>query len=800
MPNYVTSIDFGQYERDRGEVMRQRIDGNEDDGIRNLLDDLRDADMPDSPPPRDEPPEPEEPAEPEEPEPTAKAFLDMMASAKRPLYPGAKISQLDAISQLLADKAKNDTTRASFEDNLKTFGNALPEGHCLPTSMYETKKILQDLKMNYEKIDCCPNGCLLFWKEFADDKYCSRCGASRYLEVKGPDGQTMQTKVAANILRYLPFIKRIQRLYMSEESAKQMTWHKRGKRYEDEHGRVKMGHPSDGKAWKNFDAKHPDEAADARNVRVAIATDGFNPYGLSTASYSCWPVFVIPLNLPPGVVMQRKTIFLSLIIPGPDYPGKNLSVYMQPLVDDLNHSWHHGTLTYDRASRTNFFMKVWFHYSMHDLPGYALFCGHSTGGKFPCPVCRHLLEFIWLNAGHKYVAFDKHRQFLKRGHRFRENKKNFTKGVVVLEEKEIPSFDGATVDAELRALKPKENSSQFEGYGETHNWTHVAGLTQLEYYKDLELPHNIDVMHTEKNVAESLFHTILNIPGKSKDNVKARVDVERLCDRKEMYMQPPDRNRKNWFKPHADFCLDAPQKKEVFKWLKNEVMFPDGYCSNMSKGVNLLTGKVTGLKSHDYHIWIERLMPVMVRGYLPERVWRVLAELSHFFRTLCAKQICPLMIEKLHDLVPELLCKLEMIFPPGFFTPMAHLVVHLANEALLGGPVQFRWQFCIEREFKYIRNKTGNKAKIEACIAEATILGEIADVGTTYYAADVPTMHNQVSRYNVDEPKDDPKLLLFQCPGGKAGGATSYTLTKEEKNCIMLYVLMNMTEVVDFIR
>ena len=31
-------------------------------------------------------------------------------------------------------------------------------------------------------------------------------------------------------------------------------------------------------------------------------------------------------------------------------------------------------------------------------------------------------------------------------------------------------------------------------------------------------------MHTEKNVAESLFHTILNIPDKTKDNVKARAD------------------------------------------------------------------------------------------------------------------------------------------------------------------------------------------------------------------------------------------------------------------------------------
>jgi hypothetical protein len=239
---------------------------------------------------------------------------------------------------------------------------------------------------------------------------------------------------------------------MSEESAKQMMWHKKGKRYEDENGRINMGYPSDGKTWKNFDKKYPDQASDARNVRIAIATDGFNPYGMSTASYSCWPVFVIPLNLPPGVVMQRKTIFLSLIIPGPEYPGKNLSVFMQPLVDDLHHSWHHGTLTYDRASKRNFVMKVWYQYSMHDLPGYALFCGHSTAGKFPCPVCRYRLEFLYLKAGRKYSAFDTHQKFLKRDHRFRGDKNNFTKGKVVREEKIIPSFDGVAVQGRQKEL------------------------------------------------------------------------------------------------------------------------------------------------------------------------------------------------------------------------------------------------------------------------------------------------------------------------------------------------------------
>jgi hypothetical protein len=86
--------------------------------------------------------------------------------------------------------------------------------------MYEAKKILKALNMDYVKYDCCPKGCLLFWKEFADDKYYSKCGASRYHELEGPDGQKMQTKVAMKILCYLPFIKRIQQLYMSEESTK----------------------------------------------------------------------------------------------------------------------------------------------------------------------------------------------------------------------------------------------------------------------------------------------------------------------------------------------------------------------------------------------------------------------------------------------------------------------------------------------------------------------------------------------------------------------------------------------------
>ena len=77
------------------------------------------------------------------------------------------------------------------------------------------------------------------------------------------------------VLQYLPVIPRIQWLYMTKESMKHMTWHKHDKRYTAD----KMVHPSDGDAWTHFDGIYRCKADEARNVHVALATDGFNPYG-----------------------------------------------------------------------------------------------------------------------------------------------------------------------------------------------------------------------------------------------------------------------------------------------------------------------------------------------------------------------------------------------------------------------------------------------------------------------------------------------------------------------------------------
>ena len=83
---------------------------------------------------------------------------------------------------------------------------------------------------------------------------------------------------------------------------------------------------------------------------------------------------------------------------------------------------------------------------------------------------------------------------------------------------------GREIKAELEALMPNPNGNGFVGYGETHQWNHIPCFWKLlPYMEDVALPHNIDVMHTEKNIAEALYSSIMETE-KPKDNVEARID------------------------------------------------------------------------------------------------------------------------------------------------------------------------------------------------------------------------------------------------------------------------------------
>jgi hypothetical protein len=52
-----------------------------------------------------------------------------------------------------------------------------------------------------------------------------------------------------------------------------------------------MSHPAYEEAWKYFDSKEKSFASDPRNLRLALATDGFNPFGNISTSTVCGQCF-----------------------------------------------------------------------------------------------------------------------------------------------------------------------------------------------------------------------------------------------------------------------------------------------------------------------------------------------------------------------------------------------------------------------------------------------------------------------------------------------------------------------------
>jgi hypothetical protein len=220
----------------------------------------------------------------------------------------------------------------------------------------------------------------------------------------------------------------------------------------------------------------------------------------------------------------------------------------------------------------------------------------------------------------------------------------------------------------------------FEGYGEKHNWTHKSCLWELLYAKALILPHNIDLMHQEHNIAESIISMCFDVTGFSKDNVNARKDLADLCNYPSM--EPKVNAMATLKRTWTPYCLKPVERKEILRWLK-KLMFPDRYVSNIKRVVNISTGKLNGLKSHNYHIIIERLMPVMFRGYFDADLWEIFIELNYFYWQICAKQVSKLMMQKLEREIMVLICKMKKVFPLGWFNAMQRLLVlRLVGESI----------------------------------------------------------------------------------------------------------------------
>jgi len=316
-----------------------------------------------------------------------------------------------------------------------------------------------------------------------------------------------------------------------------------------------------------------------------------------------------------------------------------------------------------------------------------------------------------------------------------------------------------------------------------------SALWKLPYWQHLKLPHNLDMMHIEKNICDALLGIILRLEGKNKDTVNARLDLQDMGIRHELHLEQDDDNSVSI--PAAWYAMDKEERAAFCGFLRS-IRFPYGYASILTRCISADGSKVQGLKTLDCHIMLQRILPVGLRGLVHKDIYEAVAELGKKFRELCSRKLKVDVIKRLKAEIPLILCKLEKIFPPAFFDMMVHLAIHLPDEALLRGPVQYGWMYPMEHQMGTLKGNVRNRARPEGSIAEAYIANEALTFCSRY-------MEDVVTRFNRDDDKlegaSDGDLSIFQHGVKLLGANRQIYLEDKEFDKLCWYVLNNCDEV-----
>nr|GEY42935.1 hypothetical protein [Tanacetum cinerariifolium] len=203
--------------------------------------------------------------------------------------------------------------------------------------------------------------------------------------------------------------------------------------------------------------------------------------------------------------------------------------------------------------------------------------------------------------------------------------------------------------------------------GENLLWKKKSVFFDLEYWEHNLLRHNLDVMHIEKNVFDNILRTLLDLDGKTKDNENTRKDLEEIGIRHDLHLINYPNGKP--YLPPACYTM-SPIEKSNFLQLLKDLKVPDGYSSNISRGVSLKDHKIFNLKCHDGHILMQDVLPIALQASVmsraQSRVVKVVTDYCFCFKGLCAKFLDPSELDKMEYQLVRTLCELEQIFPPSF--------------------------------------------------------------------------------------------------------------------------------------
>ncbi|KAK1627369.1 hypothetical protein QYE76_001684 [Lolium multiflorum] len=636
----------------------------------------------------------------------------MLEDHNKLLYPNCENGQkkLGTTLELLQWKAENGTSDKGFEKLLKIIKKMLPGENVLPSSTYEAKKVVCPLGLEVQKIHACINDCILYRGEYENLNACPVCSALRYKIRRDDPGDvegesTPRKRVPAKVMWYAPIIPRLKRLFQNKEHAKLLRWHK-----EDRKKDVMLRHPADGSQWRKIDREFKSFSDDARNLRFGLSTDGFNPFGEQSSSHSTWPVTLCIYNLPPWLCMKRKFIMMPVLIQGPKQPGNDIDVYLRPLVEELLELWRdEGVPVWDEHEQKEFNLRALLFVTINDWPALGNISGQSNKGYNACTHCLGETDSNYLGNKNVYLG---HRRFLPKQHHVRKRGKHF--GGEADNRTKPTRPNGEVIYDMVKDLKvifgkgPGGQSVPHDVDGHVPMWKKKSIFWELPYWKFLEVHSAIDVMHVTKNLCVNLLN-FLGVYGKTKDTPDARQDQQSIHEGNNL-------NPEKYQGP-ASYAL-TKEEKEIFFEVLSSIKVPSGFSSNIKGIINMSEKKFQNLKSHDCHVIMTQLLPVALRGLLPENVRVPIVKLCAFLNAISQKVINPLTLQNLQKDVVQCLVSFELVFPPSFFNIMTHLLVHLVEEIGVLGPVFLHNMFPFERFMGVLKKYVHNRARPEGSISK----------------------------------------------------------------------------------
>jgi hypothetical protein len=167
--------------------------------------------------------------------------------------------------------------------------------------------------------------------------------------------------------------------------------------------------------------------------------------------------------------------------------------------------------------------------------------------------------------------------------------------------------------------------------------------------------HSLDVMHITKNMCGSLLGTLLNMPDRTKDRLKARHDLAFMKIKEDLHLGRSDDDddddeeteghrkgkrakRNDYHCPASCFTLSPQEIEQFFNCLLG-VKVPYGYSGKISRYLDKAKQKFSGMKSHDCHLLMTQILPIAIRGIMDEHVCQTLFGLCTFFDVISRKSI-----------------------------------------------------------------------------------------------------------------------------------------------------------------